>query len=362
MKIKADLINKLVAQHEQLGVDASIQIVDALDASIARLGLSADLSPVNKLAVAIELGDFIIQRMIDDGVLVDDMSTAIDEFVMAFFKTLTDDAALADQVANDFVKVLQDVGLVTDIQVVAFFKGLSDTTASTDSVAWLVEKPVEEEVLGLEDYVVLLTKKAPEEVVGTSDSIDQFAVTKGLVHATAVGSHVATSLSKPLQDAADLTDTLTLLTEKAFLDAPAVGDNNALTVGKSTTDVSHITDTLHIQTSFARAFAEASTVSGHTQLHVVKSVADDGAAFTEQLSIATSRWFADQSSVLELISKGATKSFIDTYGVSDEFDKVLNKQPDDTTVFVDDMVLLSQGYVSDTFYFADDYIGTSRTA
>jgi len=306
MKIKSGLINKLAAQHKQLGVDASIKIIDAIDASIERLGLSADIAPIGKLAVAVELGDFLIQRFMADGVLVDDMSTAVDQFVMDFFKTLTDDAALADQIAKDFSKGFHDAGLVTDIQVVAFFKGLSETIASTDSVAWLVEKPLEE-VPGLEDYVALLTKKAAEEVVGTSDSIDQFEVTKGLAHATAIGSHVATSLSKPLQDTAALTDTLTLLTEKLFLDASSVGDSNALTVGKPTADVSHITDTLHIQTTFARALTDA-------------------------------------------------------YGVSDEFDKVLNKQPTDTTVSVDDMALLSQGYVNDAFYFADDYIGTSRTA
>jgi hypothetical protein len=155
MKIKSGLINKLVAQHKQLGVYASIKIIDAIDASIERLGLSADITFVSKLAVAIELGDFIIHRAVADGVLVDDMSTVVDQLVMDFFK------------------------------------GLSENITPTDSVAWRVEKPLGEEVLGLEDYVALLTKKAPEDVVGTSDSIDRFDVTKGLAQATVFSDDMA---------------------------------------------------------------------------------------------------------------------------------------------------------------------------
>ena len=193
---------KFKSGHKQLGVNASIMI----DASIERLGLSADISPINKLAAAIELGDFIIHKQIDESVLVVDGSTTIDTFVMNFFKSL------------------------------------SDTVAPTDSVALSVEKPLAEDALDLGDYVTLFTNKAPDDVVGTSDSIDKFDTTKGLNHTTAIRSHVATALSKSLQDSAALTHTLTLLTDKSFLDGSAATDKTVLITEKHLDDITVFTD------------------------------------------------------------------------------------------------------------------------
>jgi len=231
MKFKSGLINKLAAQHKQLGVNASIKIADAIDASIERLGLSADISPINKLAAAIELGDFIIHKHIDESVLVVDGSTTIDTFVMNFFKSLSDD------------------------------------------------------------------------VVGTSDSIYKFDTTKGFNHTTAISSHVATALSKPLQDEAALSDTFTLLTDKSFLDGSSVSDSDVLAVGKYLANA---------------------------------------ASLVEELRYALSRGISDGSAA------------------TDKTALITEKHLDDITVFADDAVLLSQSYVN-AFYFADDYTGTSRT-
>jgi hypothetical protein len=363
MKIKAGLINKLVAQHKQLGVDAGIKIIDAIDASITRLGLSADTSPVSKLAVAIELGDFIIQRLIADGVLVDDMSAAVDQFVMDFLKSL------------------------------------SDTVAPIDSMALSVEKPMREDSLDLGDYVTLLTNKAPDDAVGTFDSIDKLDTTKSLNHTTAISSHLAKALSKPLQDESALTDTLAFLTDKSFLDSSSIGDSDVLAVGKYLANtaslVEHLRYTLERRITedaygvFDRAFlkpgkhlVENGAVSDIHQVHTNKSLSDslyisefflhDGrdkeydsaAGIGDTLAITSSKQLSDPSSVTEFISKATTTSLTDAYGVSDEFVKALtfNRRFDDITMFADDMALLSQGYVADAFYFADDYIGASRTA
>lgn len=279
MKIKSGLINKLAAQHKQLGVDATIKIADAIDASIERLGLSADISLINKLAAAIELGEFIISRRLDESVSVADlqqtyvgkilsdtsllteaMSANIEQVkseslstsdnvivALTFYRTLSDAFAIDDAISleRNYGITKQNVASASDAHYWATTKAVIDTALTTDSARTALEKPLTEsmaaldtfsyaahyrlayeDTLSLGDSLVMSGRELSSTSLANATDAHYWATTKRVTDATLALDSASTVLEKPLTDAMSTLDTFSYAAQyrRALEDVLSVSD------------------------------------------------------------------------------------------------------------------------------------------
>ena len=147
----------------------------------------------------------------------------------------------------DFGKFEQDGVPLTDLYRVTYAKPtVADVFSVSDTDRRNVDKPLFEEVFSPDDYVVLFTKKAPDDPLVLSEQLikdlarglgDAFGVTE--VHALEPGKVVSDQV-------AGIGDYVFLLTKKAPDSPVAVGDLGArLGSGKATTDATAVADTLN---------------------------------------------------------------------------------------------------------------------
>lgn len=347
----------------------SVVALKALAAAIKRMGItmSASMSPIK---MAVELGSFLIEAKYYDQLSAKDGVGAADGALLHFFKTLTDNAAIAEDAVNEFGKVLNDVPGVSEDAVFDFFKSLADTASVADAYASELSKPLSEIVANAEDHVFILTKKVKEDVVGiVEDEYRDFA--KALAEAPALlTDDDVLAFFKNTQDTAGFTDSETRAFAKFLSDnvwttddidgAASILDDQEMAFFKNTTDVAAATDVFFRLVSFSRAFSDTTALSDNDTVEFGKNPSDT-ASFTHTEYFDIGKPLSDTPRVLEQIALSVTLApFTDAYGVTDFSFLTPGLGKFELASLTDTGSLRSQGYCDFT-YFAEDYVGASRT-
>ena len=379
--------------------------ISAITLAVSRLGTTA-VSSVSHIQLVADLGYWILRINKLDPVGVSDGTGVLGEMFVDFFKTQTDDAALADAIATDFYKALRDDAGLTDAQIVDFFKALVDTTGAADHTALASAKPLADQVAILEDAVNAFYKVLTDEA-GFSDN-DVLAVFKALVDPSSVAEAHATEVGKNLADAGGFSDFTVRDFSKTLVDqitvtddwdgAASILDDQNMQFYKQRTDIAAVSELFYRLVAYVRAFSDEASTSDSVASAVGKNTADaytaddsvyafdvhkpfqDLAGAYDAKAVAFSRGLSDTpaisdaayafdttkplydgTSVAEAISLETAKApFLEAASVSDYAAIVPQLVKTESTLLTDTGSLRSQGYCDFT-YFAEDFVGASRT-
>ena len=220
----------------------------------------------------------------------------------------------------DFGKFEQDGVPLTDLYRVAYAKPtVADVFSVSDTDRRNVDKPLFEAVFIPDDYVVLFTKKVPDDPLVLSEQLikdlarvlgDAFGVTEA--HALELGKVVSDQV-------AGIGDYVFLLTKKAPDSPVAVGDLGArLGSGKATTDATAVADTLN-------------TIG-------LQKPQEDSAAAVDVNTTATTKQLTDDVSFTDDVDGEAS--------ILDDQEIQFVKQRTDTT-FLGDSIYIQRVYIRD---------------
>ena len=218
--------------------------------------------------------------------------------LLAFFKTLTDNPAAAEQATLAFNKTLSDNAAAAEQIVKSFSRPVSDTTFITDPIAKSFSTGFSDNTGISEDAALLAVSKILSETPSTADQLKFLPFGKNPSDApVATDAITSRSFTKLLTDIVDSTDDID--------GAASTQDDQELQFAKVTTNIASLTDVLFLATTFNRAYTDA-------------------------------------------------------FGVTDGDVLNFGKRPSETTSMTDAGSLRNQGY-ADFTYFQEDYVGASRT-
>ena len=98
----------------------SAEVIARITLAAKRLGvtLSASTSPIR---MGVELGNFLIEKFINNTVEALDGVGGVDQLLVDFFKVLSDGSETSDVVALDFYKFLTHEAEMSDDEIIDFF-------------------------------------------------------------------------------------------------------------------------------------------------------------------------------------------------------------------------------------------------
>lgn len=368
MKLKSAVaIAALEAAIKRLGITLSAEKLVA-DSAVKQLSTSmqAKLLPIK---VAVELGHFLIEKDFFGQVDVYDGTGAVDEFMLEFFKTLTDDSELADDAVWAFNKALSDNPVTSDVNVLHFYKGLADAVSLLEVQELSFYKPLSD-ASEISDAQTNAVGKNVSDVSNVAED-DYKAFSKAVTEAPALLSDDdVLSFFKNTQDQADFTDDETLAFAKFLTDtvgvtddidgAASILDDQEMQYFKNTTDVSTATDIFVRVVAYVRSYSDTATLSDDNYISLDKPITDNP-SFTDFNRTDFGKLTGDTPVVGDALALQVTLApFNNAYSVSDSADIVPNKVFNELPSLTDAGSLRSQGY-SDFTYFAEDYVGASRT-
>jgi hypothetical protein len=345
----------------------SVVAIAAIKAAAKQLGINVTAKQL-PILIAIEVGHFLTEIIVDGNAYVKDGVGAEDGFVYQFLKTLTDNPVLADNAVTAFYKVLAENPSVSETQVFDFYKNLAENPTVADAYASSFAKPVSENPNATDSNFYALGKPLADAaaIVDT----DFKAVAKFFTENPAMADTNILSFFKNLSENPNFTDTInTLALTKALTDgvnatddldaAASILDDQEMQFVKNTTNTAAITDAFARVVAFTRSFSETPAITDVNILGVGKTVSENP-AFSDTNYVNFGKLLSEQPNFTDVLALQVTLSpFTEAPGVTDSADVVPNKVFLETPSLTDAGSLRSQGYCDFTF-FAEDFVGASR--
>lgn len=347
-----------------LPLSVSYELIEKIKASFSNLGVDYEATPL-PLSVAYEFGRFIINANYLDPVLVKDGTGTFDEFVLAYFKALTDSALAAELATKTFRKTLLESGYVSDETLFALLKTLVDLVGASDYSTVSLSKPLPvEPVIVSDPKYVYFDKLVPVQTLAITDAssliqgkvlFDSSSATDDLLFFS--GKHLANTQSVSDSDYA-FTTTKRLFSDVFFTDdvdgAASLEDDQEMHFIKNTSNSSLVTDSLYRQVAYVRSLTDTSATSESTLFAFGKDLQEQ---FTpsDLISLNPGKVVLDHGYALDDISTSSGKTLSNTAAVLDSFLIYRNffRSFDDVSALSDAKVLFIGRSVSDLTYIQD---------
>jgi hypothetical protein len=345
----------------------SVVAIAALEAALKQLRITATAKQL-PILMAIEVGHFLTEIIVEGNAYVKDGVGAEDGFVYQFLKTLTDNPVLIDNAVTAFYKVLADNPSVSDTDVIHFYKNLAENPTAADTHFSDIGKPITENPNATDAHAYALGK--PFAHAAAIVDTDFKAVAKFFTENPAMADTNILSFFKNLSENPNFTDTInTLALTKALTDgvnatddldaAASILDDQEMQFVKNTTNTAAITDAFARVVAFARSFSETPALTDVNILGIGKT-ASENPAFSDTNYVNFGKLLSEQPNITDLLALQVTLSpFTEAPGVTDSADVVPNKVFTELPSLTDAGSLRSQGYCDFTF-FAEDFVGASR--
>lgn len=310
---------------------------------------------------------------LEPGKVLYDVVAGVGDQAFIFAKKVTGDTTAAvDQInTKDFGKALADIPLFSEAHFYDMGKPLTDTYSILEAHSLEPGKVFVDSVNGIEDYVWLLTKKAPDNNVGTTDQINTFSVGKALADNGYLSDAINTIyFDKAPSDAPVATDEINSFgTTKQLTDgvnatddvdgAASILDDQEMQFMKDRTDVAVASDSFDRQVDYVRAFTEAGYFGDDAIYDVGKAVFDTPFA-SDSTNLLTGKHIYDIPVASETLAFALARVRSDSALLGDATAVTAGKVLLDLASTADAGSLRSQGF-SDFTYFAEDFVGASRT-
>jgi hypothetical protein len=160
-------------------------------------------------------------------------------------------------------------------------------------------------------------------------------------------------------------DATTLSFTKQLTDVVDLAEQISLGTSKSFADSTSFSDLVTIATTFNRDFADTTSFTDAATRDVGKLL-EDSLAASDAASVAVTKLLADSLAMADSVvgitfTDGEDDALaIDDLGIGDDPEWNLGKNLSDTTSTTDAGLLIMQNYC-DITYFLEDYVGESRT-
>lgn len=339
----------------------------AVKAASVRLGISAAVS-VPAIQMAFEVGQWLIHYHRADGVSLDDGTGVLGQMFVDFFKTKTDVAGAAEDMAYLFHKDLRDDAGLSDTQIRDFFKALVDEASVLESKALAISKPLVEIVANTEDHAYLLTKKVKEDFADFSD-VQVRAFFKALLDVAGVSEALATEFSKPTEDAGSAAEAYAGFLTKTLADRIVVTDDwdgqasilddQEIIFTKGVTDIAGAFDEIYIIIEVLRDFVDAALISDATVRITSKPFNEEGVFVDTQFNVLNKGLF-ETPALQEFVARSLNKALADNASIADSRALATSAVKADVASFTDTGSVQNQSY-GDTSYFSENYVGVFRT-
>lgn len=172
MKLKyAVKLAAIKAAYTQLGV--TTQPSASVTAGIFQVQrLEANIQTLNRIVASAQEGNFMLFAALFDTFYIRDGAGASDAAVFDFFKTLTDDAGVAEEANNSFRKSLAHTAAFGDsiYSQRAYRRGFFHTTATADNALFGVGKPLSD-ASGTLDSRYVVTGKHISDMPAATDTL-----------------------------------------------------------------------------------------------------------------------------------------------------------------------------------------------
>jgi len=161
------------------------------------------------------------------------------------------------------------------------------------------------------------------------------------------------------------TDATTLAITKQLTDIAELAEQISLGTSKSFADSTSFSDLVELVTSFNRTFEDTTSFSDAATRSVDKLL-EDSITSTDAATVAVTKLIADSVAMADsVVSINFTDTeddalAIDDLGMDDDPEWNLGKNLSDTASTTDAGLLIMQNYC-DITYFLEDYVGESRT-
>ena len=342
----------------------SVVAIAALQAAIKRLGISVAAKTL-PISMAIEVGNFLIEKVLAGGVDVYDGTGAVDEFMFDYFKTLTDDAATADDAVYAFNKVLNDTPGVTDIEVLQFYKSLADVATFSDTHYADFSKELVTDISAIGDHAYAYVKKVKEDLATVADAEYQLFV-KALTEAPSLVDAIDTvTFFKNSQGVAGFTDTETFAFAKYLIDnvnatddidgAASILDDQEMQYHKNTTNLATLTDEFLRIVAYKRVFADDGDVTDNDVLGVGKYVSNVANPL-DATEYALNKQRSDLAKTNDSTILDVFKLILDTPRATDIEVLSIGKTLADTTTRISESKYIYTGKVQNTnMVFSDEH-------
>lgn len=339
----------------------------AIRAAVERLGTNAAVS-VPAIALAYEIGEWLIHYRRVDPVSVDDGTGVLGQMFVSFFKNKTDLAGAAEDMAYALHKDLRDGAGLTDIEIFSFFKALANSVGAQEAHAFAVNKPLVEMVANTEDHAYLLTKKAKEDSVGLTDlQVQSFF--KALIDVSGVSDALASAIDKPFVDAGAASDFYSNMLTKIVSDrisvtddidgAASILDDQVMVFTKGSTDIVGVSDEIYIIIEVLREFFDTAAASDMFAIQLAKTF-NELASLSDDQTLSFNKGLSDPLLLQEMLSRSFEKALLDNPSVADSRAFATSTVKSDVASFTDVGSVQNQSY-GDTSYFSENYVGVFRT-
>jgi hypothetical protein len=340
----------------------SAAFIKQIRASFTQYKTTAVAATLNRILVEAEEGNFIYFAKYFDTFYVKDGAGASDGAVLDFFKTLTDDAAVAENATNQFMKALaHTAGAADQINTKAFGKNFQNTSVVQEAYAAYLQKPLSHGFSVADDAAKLHPNKITFDIAGAADEINTFHVDKPLTDHPDVSEFYEASFRKPRADAFGVTDNDTWYLEKPLFDQVTDTDDYVVLFAKKAAD-DNVGFSESAAKSLQRGFSDAYDVAEKYVSELHKPFSDQVTGIGDYVFLFTKKapdnpvGFADS-----INTKGFSKSSQDVGYFSDQINTVAVGKPlADQPVFSDAINTKSTTkQLTDNVFFTDDVDGAA---
>jgi len=310
---------------------------------------------------------------LEPGKVLYDVVAGVGDQAFIFAKKVAGDiTSAADQInTKGFGKALEDVSVFSEAHHYDMGKPLTDTYSVLEAHSLEPGKVFADSVNGIEDYVWLLTKKAPDNPVGAADQINTFSVGKAFAENSYLSDTINTIyFDKAPSDAPVATDEINSFgTSKQLTDGvnatddvdgtASILDDQEMQFMKDRTDVASASDSLYRQVDYVRAYTDAGYFGDDAIFDVGKAVFDTPSA-SDSTNLLTGKHIYDIPVASETLAYALARVRSDSALLGDAKVVTPGKVLLDLASTADAGSLRSQGF-ADFTYFAEDFVGASRT-
>lgn len=283
------------------------------------------------------------------------------QFVEVLFKT--DDVGLTDAQKQAFYKVSTDAYVALDKYIATVTKGridgaalaehefaavskvLGDVSDLLDAYKATIHKPFYEQVTGLEDYVYVFAKKAPENFVTPTDRIDTKGTTKPRFDAYVVGDEDTVQFAKDRQDVSTFADYRYGYIQKVLTDtlnvtddidgAASIDDDQEVQFFKVMGELTATLDEFYRFMAFVRAFSDDVGFSDTSYNRLDKPFGDMVAGVEDHAYVLSRKTPDSPTEFVDAAAYNANKPITDSSTVSDDDTVQFTKDRQDPAIFLD---------------------------
>lgn len=306
---------------ERLGTSALVQVK----------GIAMEVA-VSPIQLAYEVGLWVLRVNKLDPINANDGAGVLGELFLSFFKTKTDNAVLAEELALDFHKALRDEAGLTDVQVMNFFKSVQDAAGVSESHSFGLNKQFIEDQAVL-DQAVFEFQKALQEASTVSDT-SALALSKQKADSLATSDAVFQAFNKALAEPLDLLDQASFDLQRILVESLGVNSHEVMAFFKVLSDGFEVQDRARTEVG-KPAFETASLADVH-RFGIAKTLRDtvwvtddlDGeASIVDEQTLAFVKARSDLFAVSDLIRIGlnTVRGFTNSVGAADSEQLSLSK-------------------------------------